>query len=62
MITPHDQRERSEPFERLWLYRWAYEHRSRYDSEPMMPIATAIAYSRWIMLDQAPPQPSRRAT
>jgi len=53
MIKPQDQRERSELFERLWLYRWAYEHRSRYDSEPIMPIATAIAYARWLMSSQA---------
>lgn len=61
MIKPQDQRERSELFERLWLYRWAYEHRSRYDSEPIMPIAMAIAYARSLMLHHALPQRSRHA-
>ncbi len=60
MTNPDDQRERSDLFERLRLYRWAYQHRSRYDSEPAMPVATAIASAAWRMSRASVQDASRR--
>jgi hypothetical protein len=41
--------QRRELFEQLWLYRQVYRLRSRYDSEPVLSVAGAIALGEHLM-------------
>ena len=44
----HDD-QRRELFEQLWLYRQVYRLRGRYDSEPVLSVAGAIALGEHLM-------------
>lgn len=41
--------QRRELFEQLWLYRQVYRLRGRYDSEPVLSVAGAIALGEHLM-------------
>lgn len=42
-------RQQRELFERLWLYRQIYRLRRRYDSEPVLSVAEAIAHGERLL-------------